>query len=179
MSTKSKLTETWEADWTIENENENKDLCFYLALHILMQIQFTKLHPDAHMPEQNNPSDAGYDLRSTEAYTLAPGERKLFKTGIAAAIPEWYYGRIAPRSGMAYKEGIDVLAGVVDSNYRWDIWVILINFGSEPKEVLPWDKIAQYVITPCVSWVERVEVENADDLEDSSRAAKGFGSSGR
>jgi len=85
-------------------------------------IPFQKLSEKAKVPTQATFSDAGYDLYSAEEnYILKPGERKLFKTNISTAIPHSYYGRIAPRSGLAYKHGIDVLAGVVDSGYRGDI----------------------------------------------------------
>jgi dUTP pyrophosphatase len=73
-------------------------------------IPFKKLSEKAKIPTQATPSDAGYDLYTTESYTLKPGERKLLKTNISTAIPHGYYGRIAPRSGLAYKHGIDVLA---------------------------------------------------------------------
>ena len=78
-----------------------------------MNIKIKKLNDNAVVPKWNNKS-AGCDLSSTEFYILKPGERKLFKTGLAMAIPEGLYGRIAPRSGLAYKHGIDVLAGVID-----------------------------------------------------------------
>ena len=84
-------------------------------------IPFQKLSEKAKVPSQATFSDAGYDLFATDTYTLKPGERKLYKTNISTAIPHGYYGRIAPRSGLAYKHGIDVLAGVIDSGYRGDI----------------------------------------------------------
>ena len=114
-----------------------------------MEIKFVKLSNDAIVPQQNTATDAWYDLFSTEDYILKVGERKLFKTNISCAVPEWFYARIAPRSGLAYKYWIDVLAWVVDSGYRWDIWVILINFGQENFEVKKWDKIAQLIIEKC------------------------------
>ena len=83
------------------------------------------------IPARANKTDAGYDLWSVESYTLKPLERKLFKTGISVEIPEGHYGRIAPRSGLAYKHGLDVLAGVIDSSYRGEIGVILINLSNE------------------------------------------------
>jgi len=121
-------------------------------------IPFQKLSEKAKVPTQATYSDAGYDLYSAdEAYVLAPGERKLFKTNISTAIPHGYYGRIAPRSWLAYKHGIDVLAGVIDSGYRGDIWVILINFGTEDFPVNEGDKIAQFIIEKC-HYVDRQEV---------------------
>ncbi len=128
-------------------------------------IPFQKLSEKANIPAQATYSDAWYDLFSTEEYTIKPGERKLYKTNIAAAIPHGYYGRIAPRSGLAYKYGIDVLAGVIDSGYRGDIGVILINFGIEEFTVHEGDKIAQFIIEKC-HYVERKE---ADQLPESQR----------
>ncbi len=144
---------------------------------IMMKIAFTKLSDKAIVPSQNTIADAGYDLASVESYTLKPGERKLLKTNIACAIPQGYYGRVAPRSGLAYKKGIDVLAGVVDSGYRGDIGVILINFGDEDFEVKEGDRIAQFIIEKCHT-VEWVEVDAVEDLDASERGEWGFGSSG-
>lgn len=129
-----------------------------------MEIKFTKLWDNAITPQQNTSTDAGYDLFSTENYVLKVWERKLFKTNIACAVPEWFYARIAPRSGLAYKYGIDVLAGVIDSWYRWDIWIILINFWENDFEVKKWDKIAQMIIEKC-HYVNRIEVENLDETD--------------
>src|SRR5690349_1165415 len=80
-----------------------------------------RLHPSAVLPVRANPGDAGYDLTSTEDVHLAPGQRLLVATGIAVAIPSGHYGRIAPRSGLAVKMGLDVGAGVVDVSYRGEI----------------------------------------------------------
>lgn len=140
-----------------------------------MHIQFMKLHPDAKCPTKNNPGEAAFDFCSIEDYTLAPRERRLFKTGIAHALPEWYYGRIAGRSGLAYKYGIDVLAGVIDETYRGDIGVVMLNTGTEPLEIKKGDRIAQYIIEKYYE-AEWVEVET---LPDSIRGTGWFGSSGR
>ena len=145
----------------------------YLYLFVTMEIKFVKLSNDAIVPRQNTSTDAWYDLFSTEDYVLEVWERKLFKTNISCAIPEWFYGRIAPRSGLAYKYWIDVLAWVIDSGYRWDIWVILINFGESDFEIKKWDKIAQMIIEKChyVNWIQ------VDDLDETDRNEWGFGSS--
>ena len=136
-----------------------------------------KLSPDAILPTQATKADAGYDIFSTDEYILKPCERKLFKTNIACAIPEWMYWRIAPRSGLAYKHWIDVLAWVIDSGYRWDIWVILINFWDENFEVEKWMKIAQFVIEKC-HYVDWQEVESESELYVSQRWEWWFGSTG-
>lgn len=128
-------------------------------------IPFQKLSEKAKIPTQATFSDAWYDLFSTESYVLKYGERKLFKTNISTAIPHGYYGRIAPRSGLAYKHGIDVLAGVIDSGYRGDIGIILINFWTEDFAVNEWDKIAQFIIEKC----HYVEWQEVSELPESQR----------
>lgn len=138
-------------------------------------IPFQKLSEKAKVPSQATFSDAWYDLYTIEWYILKPGERKLFKTNISTAIPHGYYGRIAPRSGLAYKHGIDVLAGVIDSGYRGDIGVILINFGTEDFPVNEGDKIAQFIIEKC----HYVEWQEVTALPESQRGEWAYGSSGK
>lgn len=123
------------------------------------------------IPMWNNKS-AGCDLASTEYYLLKPGERKLFKTGLYMSITAGLYGRIAPRSGLAYKHGIDVLAGVIDEDYRGEIGVILINFGQEEKTINVGDKIAQLIF----EYYTRCEFEVVNELDDTTRGTGGFGS---
>lgn len=138
-------------------------------------IPFQKLSEKAKIPTQATFSDAWYDLFSAEeTYILKPGERKLFKTNIATAIPHGYYGRVAPRSWLAYKHGIDVLAGVIDSGYRGDIWIILINFWQEDFIVNEEDKIAQFIIEKC----HHVEWQQVDILPESERGEWWRGSTG-
>lgn len=129
-----------------------------------MKIPFIKLSDKAITPSQAHMYDAAYDLHATEDYTLQPWERHHFATHIACRIPQGYYGRVAPRSGLAFKHGIDVLAGVVDHSYSWDLWVILINFWQEPYAVKTWDRIAQFIIETCaqVTWEE---VNSLDETE--------------
>ena len=157
-----------------------------------MEIKYSKLHPDGKEPFRANDSDAGYDLFSTEYATLDPFQRKLISTGINIEIPEGFYGRVAPRSGLACKKGIDVMAGVIDSGYRGDIKVLLINvnfegfnlqpnafeamFGSANRiEIKPGDRIAQLIIEKC----HAVEWKTMETLEESQRGEGGFGSSGQ
>lgn len=129
-----------------------------------MKILFQKLSEKAKIPNQATTSDAGYDLCSTEVYTLKKWERKLFKTNIALAIPHGYYGRVAPRSWLAYKYGIDVLAGVIDSWYRGDLWVIVINFWDDDYTIQEGDKIAQLIIEACHE-AERIESESLPEAD--------------
>ena len=157
-----------------------------------MEIKYSRLHPEGKEPFRANASDAGYDLFSTEYVTLEPFQRKLISTGINVEIPEGFYGRVAPRSGLACKKGIDVMAGVIDSGYRGEVKVLLINlnfegynltpnafeamFGSANKtEIKPGDRIAQLIIEKCHS----VEWKPMETLEESRRGEQGFGSSGQ
>jgi dUTP pyrophosphatase len=139
-------------------------------------IKFNKLHPSAKAPKRSNPTDAGADLFSIEKQVIQPLERKLISTGIAIEIPEGYYGRIAPRSGLAIKNGIDVLAGVVDSEYRGEIKIVLYN-GDKSNSffVEPGDRIAQLIIERHYNF-EFVEV--VEELSNTDRGAGGFGSTG-
>ena len=156
-----------------------------------MEIRYSKIHPDAREPFRANPSDAGYDLFSTQYETLDPFQRKLISTGINIEIPEGFYGRIAPRSGLACKKGIDVMAGVIDSGYRGEIKVLLINFsfegynlkpnafeamfGSVNKiDIKPGDRIAQLIIEKCYT----TEWKEVEELHSSVRLGNGFGSTG-
>ena len=139
-----------------------------------MKIQISKLSDKGAIPTQGSQYAAGYDLYSAEECMINSCSRKLIKTNIAVSIPNGYYGRIAPRSGLAYKNGIDVLAGVIDSDYRGDIGVILFNTDKKHFVVREGDRIAQLIIEKCHS----VEWEQTDKLEDSVRLEGGFGSTG-
>tara|TARA_Y100000310_G_scaffold336387_1_gene420773 strand:+ start:2652 stop:3122 length:471 start_codon:yes stop_codon:yes gene_type:complete len=156
-----------------------------------MQIKYSIINPEGKEPFRANDSDAGYDLCSTEYVTLEPFQRRLISTGINVEIPEGFYGRVAPRSGLACKKGIDVMAGVIDSGYRGEVKVLLINlnfegynlkpnafeamFGSGNRtEIRPGDRIAQLIIERC----HTAEWKLVDTLEESQRGEDGFGSSG-
>ena len=140
-----------------------------------MNIQIKKLSDKAKIPTQGSKSAAGYDLYAAEEVLVNTLGRKLVKTNICISIPEGYYGRIAPRSGLAYKNGIDVLAGVIDSDYRGDIGVILYNTDQHfDFEVNAGDRIAQIIIEKCHS----VNWEVIETLDSSIRSESGFGSSG-
>lgn len=125
-----------------------------------MEIVFKKLSERAVQPTQTHMFDAWYDLSATQEYTLQPWERQLFPTDIAISIPQWWYGRIAPRSWLALKYGIDVLAWVIDHSYTGNVWVLLINFWTEPFTIHSWDRIAQLIIEKCAQ-VERVETSES------------------
>ena len=143
---------------------------------ILKVIPYTKTSPEAKEPSQANFSDAGYDLFSTEELNLKPFERSVVKTGIKLALPEGYYGRVAPRSGLAIKKGIDVLAGVIDSGYRGEVQVCLLNTSHEDwVEIKEGDRIAQILFQE----VPEFQLQQVDVLQNSYRGVGGFGSSGK
>ena len=137
-------------------------------------LEFKRLDPRATLPTRGSAAAAGLDLYSIEAVTLEPGERVLVRTGLAVAVPEGFYGRLAPRSGLATKLGLDVLAGVIDADYRGEIGCLLYNSGKEPIDLPAQSKICQLIIeeiiTPRAIW--------SDELVDTDRGAGGFGSTG-
>jgi dUTP pyrophosphatase len=142
----------------------------------VIELPVRRLRPDAQVPTRAYAGDAGIDLAACERVELAPGERALVSTGLAIAIPEGYAGYVQPRSGLATKHGISIVntPGLVDSGYRGELLVNLLNTDPrEPFVVEPGMRIAQLVVL-AVPDVDPVEV---DELPDSERGARGFGSS--
>lgn len=133
-----------------------------------------KLDPRAIVPTKNHSADAGYDLYALEGTVLEKHTHKLIKTGISVDIPKGYVGLVWPRSGLAYKSGLDVFAGVIDSGYTGDVGVILYNSQYTDYHVNAGDRIAQIVFQK----VEDFELVEVSDLNDSVRGTGGFGSSG-
>ncbi|MEJ1092327.1 dUTP diphosphatase [Microbacterium istanbulense] len=128
-------------------------------------------------PAYAHPGDAGADLTSTEALTLAPGERALVPTGVRIALPEGYAAFVVPRSGLAAKHGITIVnsPGTVDAGYRGEIKVSLLNTDSkEAYDVAVGDRIAQLIIMPVI----QATFEPVDELPESVRGEGGFGSTG-
>ena len=142
----------------------------------MIPLSVKRLRADARLPERAYARDAGLDLATCERVELAPGERALVPTGLAVAIPNGYAGFVQPRSGLAARDGIAVVnsPGLIDSGYRGEIKVVLLNtdrertFSAEPGE-----RVAQLVVLP----VPAVEVVEADELPETERGARGFGSS--
>jgi dUTP pyrophosphatase len=132
------------------------------------------LHENAMAPVRATEHAAGYDIFCNEHITLIPGARALISTGFAMAIPHGMVALIWPRSGLAGKHGVDSLAGVVDSDYRGEVRVALINHGHANVEFKPGDRIAQML----VQQVYQESVVVVDDLDDTQRGAGGFGSTG-
>ncbi len=140
-----------------------------------MNCKIVLLNSDSRYPTKSHVTDAGYDLFSTEDVFLKPCQRKVVKTGIKLSIPTGFYGRIAPRSGLAVKSGIDVLAGVIDSGYNGEIGVVLINTDKlEPVNLPKSSRIAQLIFEKC----EDMNFETVLSLDASERDTGGFGSSG-
>ena len=142
-----------------------------------VRLEIKKVRASAVVPARAYHGDAGMDLAACERVELAPGARALVPTGLAVAIPHGYAGYVQPRSGLAAKHGISIVntPGLVDSGYRGELLVNLVNHDEEqPFVVEPGMRIAQLVILQ-VPPVELVEVE---ELPTSERGADGFGSSG-
>lgn len=126
------------------------------------------------LPAHSSLGAAGADLKASEAVTLAPGERAAVATGLHLEIPPGHVGLVWPRSGLAVKHGIDTLAGVIDSDYRGEVRVVLVNHGREPFAIAPGDRIAQLL----VQRVEHAHFARAA-VGDTERGQGGFGSTGR
>jgi dUTP pyrophosphatase len=142
----------------------------------LIELPIRRLRPDARLPNRAYAGDAGIDLAACERVELQPGERALVPTGLAVAIPEGYAGYVQPRSGLASKHGISIVntPGLVDSGYRGELLVNLVNTDlREPFVVEPGMRIAQLVILP----VPEVELLEVEELPESERGVRGFGSS--
>jgi len=140
-----------------------------------MVVKFKKLKADAILPKNALPGDSGMDIFSAEDYLLKPHEWHTFSTGIASEISPGFFMRLAPKSGLAVKHGIDTLAGVIDPTYRGEWFVVLVNHGNEPKEFKKGDKLAQAILQR----FETVEVLEVQELSETERKERGFGSSGR
>ena len=142
----------------------------------MIELSIQRLRDDAVVPTRAYDGDAGLDLSACERVELGPGERATVGTGLAVAIPDGYAGFVQPRSGLALRHGITILntPGLVDSGYRGELKVILLNTdASEPFVVEPGMRIAQLVVLQ-VAGIDPVEV---DALPESERGVRGFGSS--
>jgi len=142
----------------------------------VIELPILRLRAEAVVPSRAYDGDAGFDLAACERVELAPGERATVGTGLAVAVPDGYAGFVQPRSGLASRHGITIVnaPGLVDSGYRGEVRVVLLNTDPrEPFVVEPGMRIAQLVVVP-VPDVETVEV---DELPQSERGVRGFGSS--
>ena len=142
----------------------------------MIELPVRRLRPDAALPARAYTGDAGFDLAACERIELGPGERAVVATGLAVAIPEGYAGFVQPRSGLAARDGVTIVntPGLVDSGYRGELQVILLNTDRERAFVVePGMRIAQLVVLP-VPEVEPLEVH---ELPETERGVRGFGSS--
>jgi dUTP pyrophosphatase len=145
-----------------------------------LRIYIKRLRKDhsVPMPQYMTPDASGMDLFAflEKEVTLEPGERKMIPTGVAVAIPKGFEGQVRPRSGLAIQKGIGIVngPGTIDSDYRGEIGVLLINFGKEPFTIRNGERIAQMVI----SQVFRATLEEVDDLPATQRQGGGFGHTG-
>ncbi len=141
-----------------------------------MQLKVQRIEADAKMPCYAHPGDSGMDLFSAEDAVLQPGERKLVRAGIKISLPNGFEAQVRPKSGIAINNGVTVLntPGTIDSCYRGEVQVILINLGKEPFKIEKGKKIAQLVIAK----VEEAKVKEVDELDETSRSDGSFGSTG-
>jgi dUTP pyrophosphatase len=139
------------------------------------RLLFMKLHPSARLPTRGSRHAAGLDLYALERTEIPAHGRAVVRTGLSVAIPHGFYGRVAPRSGLAVEHGLDVLAGVIDSDYRGELLCALVNHGDKAIEIAEGLRMAQLVIeaiaTPEAAWSE--------DLSATERGAGGMGSTGK
>ena len=137
-------------------------------------LHFKRLDDRATLPTRGSSSSAGLDLYSIEDISIEPHQRIVARTGLAVAVPVGFYGRVAPRSGLAVKNGLDVLAGVIDSDYRGEVCCALLNTGDEainlPQGSRLCQLIVEQIITPVPEW--------SNELDETSRGVGGFGSTG-
>ena len=134
-----------------------------------------QLNAGAALPDYASAGAAGADLRASEAVEIAAGGRAAVATALHLEIPPGHVGLVWPRSGLAVRHGVDTLAGVIDSDYRGELKVVLVNHGDEPFRIAPGDRVAQLL----VQRVERVRFTAAEQVQGTARGSGGFGSTGR
>lgn len=139
-----------------------------------MTIKIKKLAEDAIMPKYAGPKEAGMDFYANEKVMIEPNQRKIISTGIAMAIPQGYVGLLWDRSGLAAKNGLKTMGGVIDSTYRGEIKIIIHNLSNECFAVEKGMRIAQMLIQP----VEQKQIIEVKELEETERSSAGFGSTG-
>jgi len=141
-----------------------------------MKVQVQRISENAKIPVMAHEGDSGFDLYASETLILEPGERKLVATGIKISMPKGFEAQVRPKSGLAIKSGLSVLntPGTIDSGYRGEVKVILVNLAKEPFQVETGQKIAQLVFQK----VECPELTEVQKLDETNRSEGGFGSTG-
>nr|XP_012218583.1 PREDICTED: deoxyuridine 5'-triphosphate nucleotidohydrolase [Linepithema humile] len=137
-------------------------------------LKYAKLSEKAFAPTRGSEYAAGYDLRSAYKYIISAHGKELVKTDLQIEVPFGTYGRVAPRSGLAWKNHIDVGAGVIDADYRGNLGVVLFNHSNDDFEIAPGDRIAQLICEK----ITYPDIEEVKSLDDTNRGAGGFGSTG-
>lgn len=141
-------------------------------------LSFVRHHESSVLPSRGSVDAAGLDLYACESTTVLSRSHKLVSTGIEVHLPEGTYGRVAPRSGLAYRHGIDVGAGVIDRDYSGQIGVILFNHSDTDFEVSVGDRVAQLIIERCATM--ECDIQELGEIDRSTeRGQSGFGSTGR
>ena len=140
-----------------------------------MKLKIKKLNPEAKLPCYAKSGDAGMDIFVAEDVTVNPGQSIGIKSGLAFEVPEGYVGLLWDKSGLSIKHGIKILGGVLDSGFRGEVIVGVINLGKEPYTFEKGHKLTQMLIQP----VERVEIEEVEILSESERGSGGLGSTGK
>ncbi len=140
-----------------------------------MILKIKKLVPDAILPSYAHPGDAGLDMYANETVVINPNEAVKVKTGISIEIPDGFVGLVWDKSGLSTNHKIKTLGGVIDSGYRGESLIGLINLGDTPYIIEKGHKVAQMLIQK----IERVEVSEVEELTDTSRGHGGFGSTGK
>ena len=138
-----------------------------------MELKVKRIHPEAKLPIQGHPGDAGLDLFSCRDLEIPSGDLRAVPTGIQVSIPKGFAGLVWDKSGISLK-GVHRLAGVIDAGYRGEIQVVLVNLGTAPFPLKSGMKIAQLLIQP----VSEIKVVESETLDDTSRGENGFGSTG-
>ncbi len=142
------------------------------------RVEIRRTRADAKLPRYMSAAAAGADLSAAidAPLVLAPGERRAVDTGLAMAIADGYEGQVRPRSGLSLKQGLTVVnaPGTIDSDYRGDVKVLLVNLGAEPVTIEPGQRIAQLVIAPVV----QADFHTVEELSETVRGSGGFGSTG-
>jgi dUTP pyrophosphatase len=139
-----------------------------------MELKVKKIQKDVKLPRYGHAGDAGLDLFSSADFVLAAGHVEAIPTGIKIAVPQGYAGLIWDKSGVSLR-GVHRLAGVIDSGYRGEVKVVMVNLSDEPFIIEKGMKIAQMLVQP----IANVDVIEVEDLEDTSRGEGGFGSTGK
>ena len=142
--------------------------------YVCPPLKVKKLSDAATAPKRATAGAAGYDLCSAEEVVVPAGMRKMVRTDLSMAIPASHYGRIAPRSGLATKKGVDIGAGVIDEDYRGPVGLCIVNNGTDDFEIKVGDRVAQLLLER----IDIPEVEVVEELDDTERGGKGFGSTG-